>query len=96
MDSTKYKYKKQLPQKSLTTLLKNLNIILRKDYFPSPWKIRQINLIHESGKLGEERTFYGPVCLDITLSTLFEKVFFRDLKPKLDKLMSWGFVKKHE
>ena len=62
---------KELPKKGISLIASIFYSILRLNYYPTPWKLSIITLIH---KPAHEVTSYRPISFLPTLSKLFKKM----------------------
>jgi hypothetical protein len=65
---------RHLPKREITVLTKVLNAVLRRQYFPSPWKHARVVSILKPGKDPALPSSYRPISLLDTVGKLFEKI----------------------
>jgi hypothetical protein len=60
--------------------------VLLKGYFPAQWKVDQIILMPNPGKLPHKLTSYHPVSLLPIISKVLEKLLLKRLLPMVEKV----------
>ena len=77
------------------------NAILRIQYFPKPWKLAQIKMLHKPGKDPHQTASYRPISLLSVFSKILEKIIYCriktiiEIKKKLIPDHQFGFSNKH-
>ena len=76
------------------------NAILRIQYFPQPWKLAQIKMLHKPGKDPHQIASYRPISLLPVFSKILEKIIYYRIKTiiEIKKLIpehQFGFRNKH-
>ena len=76
------------------------NVILKIQYFPKPWKLAQIKMLHKPGKDPHQTASYRPISLLPVFSKILEKIMYYRIKTiiEIKKLISehqFGFRNKH-
>ncbi|CAK9796217.1 Probable RNA-directed DNA polymerase from transposon X-element [Anthophora plagiata] len=61
------------------------NPIIRKRYFPTPWKVAEIIMLLKPGKPDNQLSSYRPISLLPIMAKLLEKLILKRLKPIIDK-----------
>ena len=64
---------KNLPPKAIRLITVIFNAILRIQYFPKPWKLAQIKMLHKPGKDPHQTASYRPISLLPIFSKILEK-----------------------
>ena len=91
---------KNLPPKAIRLITVIFNAILRIQYFPKPWKLAQIKMLHKPGKDPHQTASYRPISLLPVFSKILEKIIYDRIKPIIEtkKLIpdhQFGFRNKH-
>jgi len=68
-----------LPEMAVKYITQLCNAVLRRDFFPSQWKVVEIIMIQKPGKPAELAESYRPVSLLPVLSKLFEKLLLSSI-----------------
>ena len=64
---------KNLPSKAIRLMTIIFNAILRIQYFPKPWKLAQIKMLHKPGEDPHQTASYRPISLLPVFSKILEK-----------------------
>ena len=76
------------------------NAILKIQYFPKPWKLAQIKMLHKPGKDPHQTASYRPISLLPVFSKILEEIIYCRIKTiiEIKKLIpdhQFGFRNKH-
>ena len=76
------------------------NEILRIQYFPKPWKLAQIKMLHKPGKDPHQTASYRPISLLPVFSKILEEIIYGRIKTIIETKNlipdhQFGFRNKH-
>ncbi|KAJ2937340.1 hypothetical protein O0L34_g19223 [Tuta absoluta] len=87
---------RHLPPRSIATVTRIYNGILRTVHFPDAWKLGRVIMLPKPGKNTLKPESYRPITLLPTISKVFEKLLLRHMRPHImPREEQFGFRAEH-